>query len=120
MENSTNENILMRNVNIKMKILINGLFPLENYKIDNFLFKVCQYNEKIIDEKDEDYLFYSSSYLLFSSYAVQEKEGVFYNVFENDEYISIAVSDDIYCDKEKLSHEILSKLLTLFICLRED
>ncbi len=96
----------------KNKILINGLFPLINYIIDGYTEKTGKMDEKKINVKDEDYLFYTGGYLINSSYAVEEKEGIYYEYFENDELFEIEVSDDIYKDKYKLSKYLLQEIDT--------
>lgn len=78
----------------KTKILISGLFPVVNFKIDGFIEKTELYRENVIDIYDSDYIFYSSGYLLNSVYSCEEKEGNYYECFENEEMIKYEVSDD--------------------------
>lgn len=79
----------------KTKILINGIFPLVNYKIDGFVEKTGKYDETIIDASNDDYIFYSSGFLLKGLYSCKEKEGNFYEYFENDELIEKDIPNNI-------------------------
>ena len=87
--------------------MINGLFPIENYTIDGFLFKTAKYNEKMIEAEDEDHVFYSSSYLALSCYGAKGKDGAYYNYFENDNNIEIEIEDSVLASKRKLSEYML-------------
>jgi hypothetical protein len=101
----------MNKVYIKTKILVNGLFPLENFKIDEFTFKDGIYNEKAFDTEDDDYIFYSTSYLLLSCYSTSDKKGIYYGYFENDNYIELDVSDETYNDRQKLNKYTLDYMI---------
>lgn len=79
----------------KTKILISGLFPMVNFRIDGFIEKTALYNENMIDINNPDYIFYSSGHLLNSMYACREKEGNYYEYFENEEMIKYEVDDEI-------------------------
>lgn len=65
----------------KTKILISGLFPMANFKIDGFIEKTGLCDENMIDINNPDYIFYSSGHLLNSMYACKEKEGNYYEKF---------------------------------------
>lgn len=69
----------------KTKILISGIFPMINFKIDGFVEKTDLYNENMIDANNPDYIFYSSGHLLNSIYSCKEKEGNYYEYFELEE-----------------------------------
>ncbi len=94
-------------IKLKARILINGLFPMKNYKIDEFKQKREKYDESKINTKDEDYIFYLGGHLTNSIYAAKELVGCFYEYFENDEYIEINVSNNTYNNKEKLQNHVL-------------
>ena len=79
----------------KTKILISGLFPMVNFRIDGFIEKTALYNENMIDINNPDYIFYSSGHLLHSMYACREKEGSYYEYFENEGMIKYEVDDEI-------------------------
>lgn len=79
----------------KTKILISGLFPMVNFKIDGFIEKTELYDENMIDITNPDYIFYSSGHLLNSMYACKEKEGNYYEYFENEEMIKYEVDDEM-------------------------
>ena len=79
----------------KTKILISGLFPMVNFKIDGFIEKTELYDENMIDINNPDYIFYSSGHLLNSMYACKEKEGNYYEYFENEEMIKYEVDDEM-------------------------
>ena len=77
----------------RTKILISGIFPMNNFKIDGFIEKIGLYNEKIIDVNDSDYIFYSLCHLLNSMYSCKEKEGNYYEYLENEEMIKYEFDD---------------------------
>jgi hypothetical protein len=79
----------------KTKILISGIFPMVDFKLDGFVEKTGLYNENMIDANDSDYIFYSSGHLLNSMYSCKEKEGNHYEYFENEEMIKYEVDDEI-------------------------
>lgn len=79
----------------KTKILISGLFPLINFKIDGFIEKTDLYNEKMIDANDPNYIFYSSGHLLNSMYACEEKDDNYYEYFENENLVKYEIEDEI-------------------------
>lgn len=79
----------------KTKILISGLFPMVNFKIDGFIEKTELYDENMIDINNPDYIFYSSGHLLNSMYACKEKEGNYYEYFKNEEMIKYEVDDEM-------------------------
>ena len=95
---------------IKMKIVINGLFPLEEYKIDEFILKVDKYDKNVINEDHKDYIFYCNNCLLESSYQDENSANILYNYFENKEYIKIEISEDVYRDEKERDNFIITKL----------
>lgn len=99
-----------KKIYIKMKILIDGLFPMVNYQFENFIFKSAQYNETLIDVENEDYLFYSNGHLFHSCYGVVGKKGSFYNYFENNDYIELKTDEEIYNSREKLNSYVLENM----------
>ena len=70
----------------KTKILISGIFPMVNFKIDGFIEKTWQYNEKIIDINNDDYIFYFSGHLLKSMYACKEKKEIITNILKTKKW----------------------------------
>ena len=99
----------------KTKILISGLFPMVNFKIDGFIEKTELYNENIIDINNPDYIFYSSGHLLNSMYACKEKEGNYYEYFENEEMIKYEVDDEMSRTnvEKKILYEFIKKELNI-------
>ena len=91
------------------KIIINGLFPMKNFKIDGYSQKTGIFNESVIDKKSNDYIFYHEGYLTKSSYSVQNKEGAFYEYFENIEPMEIEIISQIK-DKKSINNELLTKI----------
>ena len=90
------------------KILINGIFPMKKFEIDGYKEKTSKYDENMINYDSEDSIFYSSGYLIQSLYSPKEKEGTYYEYFENDELIEINVDESIYSDNRKLQEYYLS------------
>lgn len=77
----------------KNKILISGIFPLKQFKIDGYTQKTGVYDEKMIDYNKEDAVFYSAGHLIHSAYSCVEKNGAFYEYFENEEPFECEMDD---------------------------
>ncbi len=99
----------------KTKILISGLFPMVNFKIDGFIEKTELYDENMIDINNPDYIFCSSGHLLNSMYACKEKEGNYYEYFENEEMIKYEVDDEMSRTdvEKKILDEFIKKELNI-------
>lgn len=99
----------------KTKILISGLFPMANFKIDGFIEKTGLCDENMIDINNPDYIFYSSGHLLNSMYACKEKEGNYYEYFENEEMIKYEVDDEMSRTnvEKKILDEFIKKELNI-------
>ncbi len=95
-------------IKLKCKILINGLFPMKNYKIDEFEQKTGRYDEKIISAENENYAFYAGGHLISSVYSVEGEKGSFYEYFENDKEIGLDIQNELYGDKRKLQEFVLN------------
>lgn len=95
-------------IKLKCKILINGLFPMKNYKIDEFEQKTGRYDEKIISAENENYAFYAGGHLIRSVYSVEGEKGSFYEYFENDKEIGLDIQNELYGDKRKLQEFVLN------------
>ena len=91
----------------KTKILISGIFPMINFKIDGFVEKTDLYNENMIDANNPDYIFYSSGHLLNSIYSCKEKEGNYYEYFENEELVKCEVDEEL--SKKEIEKMILKE-----------
>lgn len=68
---------------------------MANFKIDGFVQKTGLYDEKIIDTNNEDYIFYSSGFLIKGLYSCRGKEGNFYEYLINDELFEKDVPQNI-------------------------
>ena len=79
----------------KTKILINGMFPLKNYKIDGYVEKTGIVDDKMIDSEHPDYIFYSAGHLLNSCYQCVGKQGTFYEYFESEDLAEYEVNDEL-------------------------
>lgn len=95
----------------KNKILINGLFPMIDYKIDGYIEKKGKYDKNIINMKDPDSIFYTSGHLSSSVYSPKEKDEVFYEYFENDELFELDVDEEKFEDTYKLQKFYLNTIL---------
>ena len=91
----------------KTKILISGLFPMINFKLDGFIEKTGLYDENMIDVNNPDYIFYSSGHLLNSMYACKGKVGNYYEYFENEKLLKYETSNDI--SKKEIEKIILEE-----------
>lgn len=67
----------------KNKILISGIFPLKNYKIDGYVEKTGIFDDKMINTNDPEQIFYSAGHLINSCYQCVGKEEVNYEFFES-------------------------------------
>lgn len=92
----------------KNKILINGLFPMTNFKIDEYIQKTGVYDKSIINTEHEDYIFYSGGYLVQSMYATTGSSNIFYEYFESEELHEIEVST--IENNDILSNELIEKI----------
>ena len=92
----------------KNKILINGLYPMVDYKIDGYLQKTGIYDESALNLEHEDIAFYCGGHLLQAMYSVKNKKGAYYEYFENDELFEIEVSSSLDSISE-LQDELLKK-----------
>lgn len=92
----------------RTKILISGIFPIENFKIDGYIQKTGIYDEKIIDvDNNKDSIFYLVGPLIKSAYSCAGKNGVFYEFFENEELFEYEIDDGI--SKEDLNIRFLKE-----------
>jgi len=89
------------------KILISGIFPMVNFKIDGYTEKTGLYDEKIIDCNNQDFPFYSAGHLLHSSYSCVGKNGINYEYFENDELFEYEINDKM--SKEEIEEKFLQE-----------
>ena len=94
-------------VYLKTKILINGLFPVNGYKIDGYIEKSIKYDESIIDSNSDDYIFYSSGYLLKGLASYEERKGAFYDCFESEDYHTIEIDDGL--TKDEIARKVLDE-----------
>lgn len=83
----------------KNKILISGIFPLLNYKIDGYVEKTGIYDDKMINYSEPESIFYSAGYLMHSCYQCVGKKETLYEYFESEELIEYEIDDEI-CIKE--------------------
>lgn len=95
----------------KNKILINGLFPMVKYKIDGYIEKTGKYDENIVDINHPDSIFYRNGHLSFSTYSPKDKDGIFYEYFENDELFELDVDEETFKDNYKLQKFYLKKII---------
>lgn len=79
----------------KSKILISGMFPLRNFKIDGFVEKTGIYDDKMINTNNPEHIFYSAGYLLNSCYQCVGKEELNYEFFESEELAEHEVNDGL-------------------------
>jgi len=86
----------------KSKILISGIFPMEKYQIDNYCEKTAKYDDSKINVENEDSIFYESGYLIKSLYSQTDRDGYYYEYFENDDFIELEVDEETYKDDRKL------------------
>ncbi len=83
----------------KNKILISGMFPLKNYKIDGYVEKTGIFDDKMINTNDPEQIFYSAGLLINSCYQCVGKEEVNYEFFESEELAEYEVNDGLKKDE---------------------
>ena len=66
----------------KNKILISGIFPLKNHKVDGYIQKTGVFDNKKINTNDPEQIFYSAGHLINSCYPLVEATLVFSVSFE--------------------------------------
>ena len=90
------------------KILINGLFPMVDFKIDGYYEKKGIFDEKIINYDNPESIFYTSTYMINSSYTPVGEKNVYYEYFENDDLFELDVGDNLKDNKNELQKYYLS------------
>ena len=83
----------------KNKILISGIFPLKNYKIDGYIEKTGTFDDKMINANDPECIFYSAGHLINSCYQCVGKEELNYEFFESEELVEYEVDDNLSKDE---------------------
>lgn len=84
----------------RTKILISGIFPMKNFKIDGYTEKTGVYNsELMIDINNPDYIFYSAGHLIHSLYSYKGQKENLYEYFENEELFEYEIDDEISKDE---------------------
>jgi len=83
----------------KNKILISGIFPLKNYKIDGYIEKTGIFDEKMINVNEPEHIFYSAGHLINSCYQCVGKKEVNYEFFESEELVEYEVNDELNKDE---------------------
>lgn len=83
----------------KNKILISGMFPLVNYKIDGYVKKTGIFDDKMINTNDPEYIFYSAGHLINSCYQSVGKKEVNYEFFESENLVEYEVNDELSKDE---------------------
>lgn len=101
---------MAKKVYIKLKILINGLFPITNFCFEDFTFKNGKYDESVINTENKDFIFYSSGHLLNSCYGLEGKKGNYYNYFENENYIELEMDEVVYNNRDRLNDFVLKNM----------
>ena len=82
----------------KNKILISGIFPLNNYKIDGYIEKTGILDNKMMNTNDPEQIFYLSGHLINSCYQCVGKEDVNYEFFESEGLVEYEVDDGLSKD----------------------
>ena len=89
----------------RTKILISGIFPMKNFKIDGYIQKTGVYNELMMDVNSPDYIFYSAGHFIHSLYSYKGQKENLYEYFENEELFEYEIDDGI--SKEKFQKDFL-------------
>lgn len=103
----------MKNYKIKLKILVYGFPPLvEKCIIDNFELKNAIINEENIVKSTKKDSFSTAIYITSCSYRIQKGEPLYYNYFENIDYINVETDDTE--DKIEIMHKanIINKIMS--------
>lgn len=83
----------------KNKILISGIFPLVNYKIDGYVEKTGIFDDKMINTNDPEHIFYSAGHLINSCYQCVGKKEINYEFFESEDFVEYEVNDELSKDE---------------------
>lgn len=94
----------------KNKILISGIFPMQNFKIDGYIQKTGIYDNKMINFSNKEHLFYSAGHLIHSAYSCVGKNETFYEYFENEEFFEYELDDG--ASKEEIQKIFLEEQST--------
>ena len=86
---------------IRNKVILNGMFPIEGFKLDDYVQKTGVY---VHDISDKEAPLYHAGHLTHALYSQLDKEDIFYEYLENDDLIEVEVSS--LDDKGKMEHEI--------------
>lgn len=87
----------------KSKILISGIYPLKDFRIDGYIEKTGIYDDKMINTNDPEHIFYSAGHLLNSCYQCVDREDVNYEFFESEELTEREVNDGLSkCEIQKI------------------
>lgn len=101
----------------KSKILISGIFPLKNYKIDGYIEKTGIFDNKMINTNDPEQIFYSAGHLINSCYQCVGKEDVNYEFFESEDFVECVVDDSL--SKDEIQRVILEEQVSKVNLLQE-
>ncbi len=91
----------------KNKILISGIFPLRNYKIDGYVEKTGIFDNNMINTTDPEYIFYSAGHLINSCYQCVGRDELNYEFFKSEKLVEYEVSDIL--DKDKIQRLFLEE-----------
>ena len=100
-------------VKLKCKILINGLFPIKNFQIDEFRQKTGKYNkdvEKKILSLGNDTPIYMSGDLLSASYSIEGESDIFYEYLENDDFIDMDIGAETFEDITTVQNIVIENM----------
>ena len=101
----------------KNKILISGIFPLKNYKVDGYIEKTGVFDNKMINTDDPEQIFYSAGHLLNSCYQCVGKKEVNYEFFESEGLVEYEVDDSL--SKDEIQRVILKEQASKVDLLQE-
>lgn len=101
----------------KNKILISGIFPLKNHKIDGYIQKTGVFDNNKIDGDDPEQIFYSAGHLINSCYQCVGKDELNYEFFESENWVEYDVADEL--SKEEIQHLFLDEQASKIDLLQE-
>lgn len=101
----------------KNKILISGIFPLKNHKVDGYIQKTGIFDNKVINTNDPEQIFYSAGHLINSCYQCVGKEEINYEFFELEALAEYEVDDSL--SKDEIQRAVLEEQASKVDLLQE-
>jgi len=91
----------------RIKILVNGLFPMKNLNYDGYVQKIEKIDKNVINTENDESIFYMEGNLTNSTFSIEDKKGSWYVYFENKGLFELEIINENNITKEKISDIVL-------------